>query len=100
MATYTLCKDESKIWYMTSDSSAGLVKDMEDAVSVSDKESIVRDLLTWLEDNCDDNVISSIVTSSLARDWRYFVADVLLQMRFASERNGEVEVAGLIEVEA
>jgi len=100
MTTYVLHKDESKIWYMASDSSAGLVEKMNDAVSVYDKESIVRDLLTWLEDNCDDNVISSIVTSSLARDWRYFIADVLLQMRFTSERNGSVEIAGLIEVEA
>ena len=100
MTTYVLHKDESKIWYMTSDSSAGLVEKMNDAVSVCDRESIVRDLLTWLEDNCDDNVINNVVVSSLARDWSYFVADVLLQMRFTSERNGSVEVAGLIEVEA
>lgn len=98
MTTYTLHKDESKMWYMTANSPSELVKNMDDAVSIYDREPIVRDLLTWLEDNCDDNQINSIVMHGLCKDWKSFVMDVLYQMAIFAESSGTIEIAGLIEV--
>lgn len=98
MAKITIYQSEAKTWAITGNDSFLAARKLASECKHDKTEEYVRPLLTWLEENCDDNVIHNTIMKGLSKFWYVFVEEVLYLMVDMAKKTGEVQVAGLIVV--
>lgn len=98
MAKITIYQSEAKTWAIVGNDVFLAARKLASECKHDKTEEYVGPLLTWLEDNYDDNVIYNTVRKGLSRTWDVFVEDVIYLMTRMAEETGEEQVAGLIVV--
>lgn len=99
MAEYKMLMDcdDGEVLFVTRTGDE-FVLEMREELSIGQIEDVVMDIVLWMYKNADRNLFIEMITEGLVTNWETFMMYAFTVMMDWSENEGEVAVAGNVEV--